>query len=175
MAWSHGYRARPEGWHAGADGPWVSGSHDGYDRGPDGVRHRRTVWLRQDGCVAILDEFEGTGSHEIEVNFQFAPGELADLGGAVRFNGVAELAWTGDDQWTPALACGGDHPASGWIAPSLGVRVAAPRLTLRHAMRTPKVRLFTVLAQRNAAARLAAERPALESMVASSVTNGPHA
>jgi hypothetical protein len=37
-------------------------------------------------------------------------------------------------------------PADGWIAPSLGVRVAAPRLTLRAQMETGSLTLLTILA-----------------------------
>jgi hypothetical protein len=148
MAWSNSYRASPEGWHADARHSWVTGSHDGYDRGPQPVRHRRTVWLRRSAWLVVYDEFVGAGEHQYEVNYQFAPGTLQDLGGRALFDGDVEIAWTSPRAWTAAFACGGDGPAQGWIAPSLGVRVAAPRLTLRLSSAEPHVRLLTVLAAR---------------------------
>jgi hypothetical protein len=132
MAWSNSYRAAPEGWRDEQRHMWVAGSHDGYARGANGVLHRRTVWLRPGAWLVILDDFPGSGAHVYEVNYQFAPGTLQDLGGRARFNACVDVGWSGTGEWTPALANGGDGPADGWIAPSLGIRVPAPRLTLRH-------------------------------------------
>jgi hypothetical protein len=148
MAWSHSYRASPEGWHADGEQAWFVGSHDGYARGPAGVRHRRSVWLRSRACLIVYDQFEGGGEHTYEVTYQFAPGTLRDLGGAALFDDAVEIAWTSTGAWEAAFACGGDGPADGWIAPSLGVRVAAPRLTLTHSSRAGRVSLLTVLAAR---------------------------
>jgi hypothetical protein len=102
--------------------------------------------------VAILDEFDGEGEHDLEVNFQFAPGDLIDIGGAVRF-GEVEMAWASEQPWTATLARGGDAPSDGWIAPSLGVRVPAPRLSLRCRANVRSATLLTVLAARAGDAR----------------------
>lgn len=155
MAWSHSYRAHPEGWHPGAPEAWVVGAHDGYDRGPDGVTHRRAVWFSGIGYVVIADEFVGTGAaHALEVNYQFAPG--ASLGDtatrAVRYGDVATVRWSSDAEWQATRSSGGDGPDQGWIAPSLGVRCAAPRLTLRAHMDGPQVTLVTLLAVEGASA-----------------------
>jgi hypothetical protein len=147
MAWSHSYRARPEGWQASGREAWAVGAHDGYDRGPEGVTHRRAAWLRDGGYVIVCDEFVGQGAHDLEVNFQFAPGaplvQVTD--GVVAFGDVATLHWFAGVRWTPQLADGGDGPAAGWIAPSLGVKQAAPRLTLRCRSDAPRTTLLTVL------------------------------
>jgi uncharacterized heparinase superfamily protein len=146
MAWSHSYRAAIEARMTDDRQAWVVGSHDGYMRGPDGVTHRRTVWRRPGGYVAILDEFVGTGTHDIEVNYQFAPGELQVHGESrVVFDRFAELAWLSRDGWRAETRCGGPAPGDGWICPSLGVRQAAPRLTLQTRM-TTHASLLTVVA-----------------------------
>lgn len=148
MAWSHSYRAYPEGWHTGSHEAWAVGAHDGYDRHSDGITHRRAVWLRDGGYIVVCDEFVGAGVHDIEVNFQFAPGApvraMADSG--VSFGDVAHLHWLGVGSWTPAIADGGSGPDAGWIAPSLGVREAAPRLSVRAAFTVPRTVLLSVLA-----------------------------
>jgi hypothetical protein len=115
------------------------------------------VWRRPGGYILIHDEFVGNGSHEIEVNFQFAPGHLAEVPGAsggavtegrVDFEDFAQLAWMGTGEWRTQVRCGGDGPADGWICRSLGVRVPAPRLTLTAATQGAPVSLLTVVADR---------------------------
>ncbi len=149
MAWSHSYRAAAEDWHTDDRDSWVVGSHDGYARGDAGVRHRRTVWLRPAAWLVVYDELSGAGAHTYEANYQFAPGTLRDLGGAARFDDSVDVVWASAQTWTPRVAIGGPGPADGWIAPSLGVRVPAPRLTLTCSASTPPVQLLVVLAHRS--------------------------
>lgn len=149
MAWSHSYRASLESHGQDSAGAWVLGSHDGYARGPNGVRHRRAVWLHRDSYLVICDEFTGMGSHELTVIFQFAPGDLSMTGtSGAAFDSGIDLMWLGHDAWQATTACGGARPDEGWIAPSLGIRQAAPRLTLSCTTAAPRTTLLTVLASR---------------------------
>lgn len=151
MAWSHSYRASREGWSSDADLGWVAGSHDGYARGDTGVTHRRVAWLRDGHYIVLVDEFTGAGVHDLEVNFQFAPGDLEKLGtGGALYSSFAELLWVGSDVWEADVRCGGQGPADGWIAPSLGVRRPAPRLTLRSRMTTSPSVLLAIIAASDA-------------------------
>jgi hypothetical protein len=151
MAWTHSYLATPEGWNGRDQRAWAIGSHDGYARGPNGVVHRRAVWLRDGSYVVIYDEFVGTGRHELTVTYQFAPGSLAQSeAGGVVFDGTVDLVWAGGETWNATIACGGTGPGDGWIAPSLGIRQAAPRLTLTCTTDRPRTTLLTVLAARAA-------------------------
>lgn len=155
MAWSHSYRATPEGWSGDSALAWFVGSHDGYARGPEGIRHRRTVWLRPAHYVVVFDELEGSGSavHDFEVNYQFAPGTLAPQGdGRALFDERVEVLWIGDRPWQSTVSCGGPGPADGWIAPSLGIRTPAPRLSIRSRSGGHRTSLMTVLAWRGSSA-----------------------
>jgi hypothetical protein len=146
MAWSQSYLPALEGTgnHAGW---WAVGSHDGYARGTNGITHRRAVWLRADHYLVVWDEFEGTGDHDLEVNYQFAQGELVVTGAnLVRFSDTAELLWIGPLQWEAVVSKGGPSPDQGWICPSLGVRVEAPRLRLRARYRGARTVLLAALA-----------------------------
>lgn len=155
MAWSNSYRARIES-HDGGDAPrWVIGSHDGYARGPLGVVHRRAAWLRPSGYLLVWDEIVGSGAHDLEVNYQFAPGELeAQEPGRVMFSGFAEVAWLGTDIWQSEVRCGGETPEDGWVCPSLGQRQPAPRLTLRARMDGGRTTLLTIFAKGAARRRI---------------------
>ena len=156
MAWSHSYRTSIGARMIDDRQVWIVGSHDGYARGPEGVTHTRTVWRRPGGYLLVHDEFTGAGRHDIEVIFQFAPGDLRVENGRAVFDGFAELTWFGDHTWVPERHCGGPSPANGWICTSLGVRQAAPRLVLKGVMDAAmsRVALLTVLAGTGARARL---------------------
>jgi hypothetical protein len=149
MAWARTYEPRAEGWAPEKLG-WVTGSHDGYAaRAAGGIVHRRTAWLRTDGYAVLRDELTGTGGGSAEAVFQFAPGRLGIEDSAALFDERYELAWTCSAPVQATFACGGDGPADGWIAASLGVRLMAPRVTLRFALQEMPVVLLTVLADRS--------------------------
>ena len=150
MAWAHSYRVSILGHEHDRKEAWVAGSHDGYARGPEGLTHTRTVWRRPDGYVFVHDEFSGAGRHEIELNYQFAPGTLTlESQHLAVFDGFAEMFWAGRGAWKAEVCCGGPSASDGWICTSLGVRVAAPRLTLTTTMENSEdtVSLLTVLSK----------------------------
>jgi hypothetical protein len=130
MAWSHSYTARPEQWTVRAHEAAFMGSHDGYTRRGGDTIHRRLVWLRPQGYVVIYDEFDSAGEHDVELNFQFAPGTLELVGPDTARYGDVQLAWMSSSPFAAEINNGGPNPDQGWIAPSLGVRIPAPRLTL---------------------------------------------
>jgi hypothetical protein len=146
MAWAFAYRPRLEHWQADERQAIVTGSHDGYVRGSDGVVHRRTVWLRPGGYFLILDEFEGQGGHDIEVNFHLPPASARLEAGYLATDIGVAVHWMGSSAVSAELRQGGAQPDEGWIAPSLGVRVAVPRLRLRVAFSEPSTRVLTLVA-----------------------------
>ena len=127
MAWTRVFTPRLEAWLPAQAA--VGGSHDGYLR-TRGVIHRRAVCLHESGCCVICDQFTGIGTRAVTLNYQFAPGSARIAGASAVLFDTAELAWTASVGVTGRLRCGEEGPEGGWIAPSLGVRAAAPRLTL---------------------------------------------
>lgn len=149
MTWSRVFAPQVEAWLPADLGGAVAGCHDGYARAADGVIHRRAVWLLRGGCCVICDQFAGSGEHEIEINYQFAPGSATLSGDSALLFDSAELAWTGSAVITSAVRCGEPHAGGGWVAPSLGVRVAAPRLTLRSIFEPPLATYLALMAPRH--------------------------
>ena len=138
MAWSNSYTATLEAEDLATANPWVQGSHDGYralERGS--VLHRRVVWVRQRGYIVVCDFLEGTGSHDVEVTFQFAPGSLKLFPSHASFADHADLHWFAAVDLAARVHEGGTGPDGGWIAPSLGIKRAAPRLVLSAPMSLP--------------------------------------
>jgi uncharacterized heparinase superfamily protein len=131
MAWAYSYSARPELWHTEPDAAAFVGSHDGYTKRGGDTTHRRLVWMRPERYVVIYDEFSCRSAHDLELTFQFSPGRLRIAEEGVGcFAPHARFAWTGSCALHAEVHEGGARPDQGWIAPSLGVRVPAPRLTL---------------------------------------------
>ena len=131
MNWSHAYTATLEGRDLRSPNSWAVGSHDGYRSLPQGpVLHRRAIWVRERGYIVVCDELEGAGSHDVELTFQFAPGRLVLGDTHTSFDDAADLYWFAKGELTPGIHEGGAAPDAGWIAPSLGVKTAAPRLVL---------------------------------------------
>jgi hypothetical protein len=130
MAWSHSYTPRPELVFT-EDRLAFMGSHDGFTRREGDAVHRRLVWLHPGAYLIIYDELECRRDHDLELAFQFAPGDLFLEGNdrASYGNGI-HCVWTASTPLTAHVNHGGARPDEGWIAPSLGVRVPAPRLTL---------------------------------------------
>lgn len=148
MAWARVFLPQAEAWMPGGRGGAAGGAHDGYARDGRGVIHRRAAWLHESGCCVLCDQFTGEGSHDIEINYQLAPGSAALSGDSAVLFDHAELAWAGSAGISAHLRCGEGDPDGGWIAPSLGVRVAAPRLSLKSAFRGSTATYLTVLVPR---------------------------
>jgi hypothetical protein len=153
MSWCEVPTPSVHGWSADDEGAWVIGSHDGYAQ-RFGVVHRRTVWLRPGGYVVLFDEFLGDGvrEHEVELNFQLAPAAALRLDPRGALTGDPfDLRWFATGPVRATLRHGGAGPADGWVAPGLGVRLEAPRLTLTATLRSAHEGFLTVLADVSAA------------------------
>jgi Heparinase II/III N-terminus/Heparinase II/III-like protein len=149
MSWSDAYLAHVEDWHPAADQAYVMGSHDGYARQANGVIHRRLAWLRPDSYVILWDEVVGEGEHELELRFQFAPGNAeTSSGNSLLFDEFTDVGWAASVRTSTHLRCGGSSASGGWIAPALGVRRPAPVLTLGATFHPPRAILLTALADR---------------------------
>lgn len=146
MAWSHTYTAMLEAFDLAAPDPWAIGVHDGYrdvQGGP--VIHRRAVWVRRRGYIVLCDLLEGIGLHQAEFNLQFAPGTLCIDGDGATYGDLVTVHWTGTSPLAGRVEQGGPSPDQGWIAPSLGVKAAAPRLALTASLSLPAT-VVTIIA-----------------------------
>jgi hypothetical protein len=149
MAWTHTYVPHLE--DSSLDDPvgWARGSHDGY-LADARVVHRRTVWLRPGGYVVLCDELSGEdAARRACANYQFAPGALEFVAhDSALFDDRFELSWVCSVPVKASRVQDGKAPSGGWIAPSLGVRARAPRLTLEFPLTHGRVVLLVILADR---------------------------
>jgi hypothetical protein len=120
--WSLHEDARPElrSWEPRR----FQGAHSGYRRLPQPMTPVRTIELDcERHRLVVLDEFEGDGEHEVEIPLQLAPGVTAVEAspGVVTLSPGFILSWEALADWTLAIG-------TGWVSPSYGVKVEAPRL-----------------------------------------------
>jgi uncharacterized heparinase superfamily protein len=70
-------------WETAVDRDRVVAEHYGYERLPAPIKHRRTVsFHKPEGWWLIEDQFLGTGEHDFETRFHFAPGLKVSVNGA---------------------------------------------------------------------------------------------
>lgn len=135
MAWAHCPTVEATGSvdHGAQRGVSWSGTHDGYARRGRGCTHGRSVWPR-DGYVVVADRLDGPAGTPFALTWQCAPavtaqsgdGGVVDLGGSHR----GTIMWVASTDMRVRVSKGGDGPQDGWVSPSLGVRVPAPRVLL---------------------------------------------
>lgn len=166
MAWTQVFAPNCEVWLPGEWGGAVGGSHDGYAREIDGVIHRRAAWLHESGYCIICDQFSGEGTHQIEINYQFAPGSARLSGESAVLFDNAELAWSASTRIEGRVRCGEADPEGGWIAPSLGVKVAAPRLTLHSTFETPAMTCLSLVFPRSGEERRSIVKSSIDGLLA---------
>ena len=73
FAWSSIPDSQANMWIAGSTFTLFAGSHSGYERLPEPVRHRRFVFHLNGNFWLIRDIAEGSGSHLLETSWHFAP------------------------------------------------------------------------------------------------------
>lgn len=139
FAWSSIPTVKAESWPNAQPFDLFVGSHDGYRRLPEPVRHRRFVFHVKGGLWFVQDAVEGRGSNLLEILWHFAPAL------AVRENRGIVLAESSSDTATPqaSLALLSDRNsawnldiANGFVSSSYGSKQVAPimRLSLNATM-----------------------------------------
>ena len=115
-------------WAPAADGGSLTAEHDGYERLPAPVRHRRRVALDgRERVVTVQDELWSSGAHDVEVCFHVSPEVAVESAGAnkvslIRPEGTVTLVV--DPTLELRIVRGSDDPILGWA--STGYHVKRP-------------------------------------------------
>jgi len=73
FSWKHQVHARAAEWITGERFSLFVGSHDGYQRLPSPVEHRRWVLALHPGIFLVRDLAEGKGEHRLDISWHLAP------------------------------------------------------------------------------------------------------
>ena len=129
FAWSSIPNTQTDLWIVGSTFTLFAGSHSGYERLPEPVRHRRFVFHLNGSFWLVRDVAEGQGSHLLETSWHFAP-ELEVSPSGNNFiaasssdsreasKRLAHLA-VGDSRWKSELV-------SECVSPAYGAKLSAP-------------------------------------------------
>ena len=120
--WLQHAQARVEAFETLPDGGRLVATHDGYQRLPDPVKHRRR-WLYEAAHkrLVVTDEIEGRAAHRLEWFWHFAPGCGVSVGAntlVARREGVT-LRMTWPSTLAGRLVTASEHPPLGWYSSTL--------------------------------------------------------
>ena len=120
----------------------LEGSHDGYLRLADPLRHRRRLSLdKRTRSLRIEDRLEMSGTHEVEIFFHCAPEcAVEPLGGGFsirRGPWTLRLQLPSQPQGVARVYRGSTQPLCGWISRHYGQREPAPSIVWRAQLTGP--------------------------------------
>lgn len=147
--WQSRPRTRLRAWRSTAAFDLADADHDAYRQLPDPVVHRRRVLFVKPRYWIVVDDFEGTAEHQVELRFQFAPLQLSvDPTLWARAQGPDGRGLLLRPFATVALKAevrdGEVAPMQGWVSPDYGQRRPAPVLVYTAVAPLP-LRLLTLL------------------------------
>ena len=149
FGWRRQPRVRLREWHSTPDFDFVDAEHDGYASLADPVTHRRRVIFVKPGYWIVVDDLAGKARHQIDLRFQFAPGDvrLETHPWARAATARGPVLWISPFPSAPAqpeLKCGEPSPIRGWISPEIARLSPAPMLIYSFAVALPW-RIVTLL------------------------------
>ena len=133
FSWRDRPTAQLRHWAATPHFDYADAEHHAYRRLKDPVTHRRRVLFVKPDYWIVVDDLTAADVHEIDLLFQFAPGQLrlGKDGWAVNADaqgrGLAIRAFS-EVPLHAEVHQGEVEPIRGWVSPDYGLRVPAPQL-----------------------------------------------
>ncbi len=90
FSWEQEVRVRTEQWITGESFNLFVGSHDGYQRLPSLVTHRRWIVALKSGFFLVRDSVEGKGEHRLDISWHLAPELQPQPGHLFRIKNMAQ-------------------------------------------------------------------------------------
>lgn len=149
FSWESKCTARLRKWSNTELFSFADADHDAYATLPSPVSHRRRVLFVKSRYWLVVDDLTGSGSHQIDVRFQFAPLHLdIDQNGWVRASrdthrGLLMRAFS-SQQLAAEVRSGQQTPMEGWISPDYGQIEPAPVVVYSARTQLP-LRVVTLL------------------------------
>ena len=132
FAWSSIPETQTDLWITGHGFTLFAGSHSGYERLPEPVRHQRFVFHLNGSFWLIRDVAEGRGSHLLETSWHFAPDIEVSTRGSGFVAVPARVHGTGTQASNHLTLLPVDDPSwrsellSEYVSPAYGERLSAP-------------------------------------------------
>ena len=142
FSWRDRPTAQLRHWSTTPHFDYADAEHHAYRRLKDPVTHRRRVLFVKPDYWVVVDDLSAADVHEVDLMFQFAPGQLrldkdgwavsADAEG----RGLAVRAFSSAPLHAE-IHQGQVEPIRGWVSPDYGLRVPAPQLSYSAVTRLP--------------------------------------
>ena len=125
--WLQKAQVTNEGWESNQEHDGLVASHNGYQRLPDPVLHRReVVFDKHNKHIRITDTIECTQSHRAERFWHFSEScqVTHDNGVVVAENDGVKIKLTTDNDGDTIRLCTGEtEPPAGWVSRHFDVKV----------------------------------------------------
>lgn len=132
--WTKRANAKVEEWISGDSFDLFIASHSGYSRLSSPVTHRRAIFYLKPHFWLVRDVLEGSGGHDVDISWSFAPGSLAAIANRAFFRGLNGATLT-------AIIVGNDQfkceSSQAWYSPRYGEKHIAPQLRASAKLQLP--------------------------------------
>ncbi|MGH9573468.1 MAG: alginate lyase family protein [Candidatus Acidiferrales bacterium] len=109
-------------------------SHSGYSRLSNPVTHRRAIFYLKSQFWVVRDVLEGTGVHDVDISWSFAPGSLASIANSTFFRGLNGAMLTAIIAANDQFKC---DSSQNWYSPRYGEKHIAPQLRASAKLQLP--------------------------------------
>jgi hypothetical protein len=139
--WANLAHGKAEQWTGGDSFDFFVGSHRGYDRLTSPVVHRRSIFYLKSHFWVVRDLLKGSGSHQIDISWNFAPGSLTSVSNRAYFRSPDGA------MLTTLFSASGDfsvETVDGWFSERYGHKELSPLLRVTGKVQLP-VECTTIL------------------------------
>jgi hypothetical protein len=178
LKWSCAPQAQLHSWVRSLPFDYVEGSHNGYQRLPQPVTHRRAIVFFKPHYWLVRDEVIGEGVHQLDRYFHFAPllvtcQPALGLFQACATTGANLCVMTLETSGVTALVMAEGHqPADGWLATGYGSIVRAPVGRYRAQVQLPVAQHTLLIPFRGSLPNITVKRLSTDSTTQAHMTQG---
>ncbi|HVL76714.1 MAG TPA: alginate lyase family protein [Noviherbaspirillum sp.] len=146
--WLHKAHAQCELWDSDEDADRFAAWHDGYQRLPDPVIHRRKLlYMKSERVLVVQDSFECASSHGLEFWWHFAEDCIVNVHGGMIEARCGPVRMTMERDTPPEsleLVSGAEQPQAGWISRRFDERHPTTSVVLRERISGSASRITTL-------------------------------
>jgi hypothetical protein len=150
LKWSQAPQARLHHWVSSGSLDYVEGTHTGYMSLSQPVEHRRAIAFLKPDYWFIRDQLIGTGEHQIDRYFHFAPVQVVHdpetlaIRSCSAVEGNLTILPVEKENVMVDLMDAGETPDSGWLAQGYGKKSQSPVARFRTVAQVP-IALHTLI------------------------------
>ncbi|MFQ5598022.1 MAG: alginate lyase family protein [Nitrospiria bacterium] len=132
LKWSHAPDSTLHYWAGSENFDYAEGSHNGYDRLPEKVIHRRRLVFLKPNYWLVRDELTGVGAHQVDRYFHLAPSDIVSDKRRLSVKTMSDthanmlIQSVEENEVSLEIIDKGKDADCGWFAPAYGKKTRGP-------------------------------------------------